>query len=283
MSFLFSIAAFGRRLATKALLTLLALLVLSRLALGQDRTRLKCHSLPHAAGIVLRAYDNADIIDIDCETTTNSRVGNTTVWHRTVDGCYVSNFYFYVPKDDRIPQCTLLDSKSSCELPNLESLEIIQKYEQEVVTPRNDVNGKTVLGFGHRCASPGCGELSLKFPIGQRKAQAVLLLDMSLATSCLKNAINERIVLGDNQWGALASWVYDIGCPAAAKSKLITRLNAGEEPNDVAAEELPLWNTGRVSAAPKYAERRAAEVKLFLAESIKVAHPRCTSFLRLKE
>jgi lysozyme len=44
---------------------------------------------------------------------------------------------------------------------------------------------------------------------------------------------------------------------------LIRRLNAGEAPNTVAAQELPKWNHGSNGVLPGLTRRRAAEVVLF--------------------
>lgn len=45
-------------------------------------------------------------------------------------------------------------------------------------------------------------------------------------------------------------------------SSLLERLNAGEDPNTVAAAELPLWNKGGGQVLPGLTRRRAAEVEL---------------------
>jgi len=55
----------------------------------------------------------------------------------------------------------------------------------------------------------------------------------------------------------------------------VRRLNAGQNPNTVAAQELAEWNKGRGKVLPKLVERRAAEVKLFQTPSSIEAHPSC--------
>lgn len=69
-------------------------------------------------------------------------------------------------------------------------------------------------------------------------------------------------MLNDNQYGALVSWSYNVGCGAAKGSSLLQRLNAGESPNTVASEELPLWNKGGGEVLPGLERRRAEEVEL---------------------
>lgn len=71
-----------------------------------------------------------------------------------------------------------------------------------------------------------------------------------------------EVTLNDNQYGALVSWSYNVGCGGAEGSSLIERLNAGEDPNTVAADELPKWNKGGGEVLPGLVKRRAAEVEL---------------------
>lgn len=71
-----------------------------------------------------------------------------------------------------------------------------------------------------------------------------------------------EVVLNANQYGALVSWAFNVGCGAAGSSTLLERLNAGESPNTVAEEELPRWNKGGGEVLPGLVRRREAEVKL---------------------
>ena len=50
-----------------------------------------------------------------------------------------------------------------------------------------------------------------------------------------------RNTINMNQYGALVSWAFNMGCPAAETSTLISRLNSGEDVNKVLTEELPKW------------------------------------------
>lgn len=68
--------------------------------------------------------------------------------------------------------------------------------------------------------------------------------------------------LNINQYGALVSWSFNVGCGAAKSSTLIQRLNAGEDANTVIASELPQWNKGGGKVLPGLVTRRANEVKL---------------------
>lgn len=61
----------------------------------------------------------------------------------------------------------------------------------------------------------------------------------SKAASCVNNFFNSNVKLNDNQKGALISFTYNLGCTAVKGSSLVRRINEGEDPNTVAAEELP--------------------------------------------
>ncbi|KAI8317919.1 lysozyme-like protein, partial [Martensiomyces pterosporus] len=83
------------------------------------------------------------------------------------------------------------------------------------------------------------------------------------------------VKLNDNQWAALTSWVFNNGCGAAKSSELVKRLNNGENPNTVAAQELPKWRMAGGKVLSGLVRRRAAEVKLFQTPSSKEAFPNC--------
>lgn len=72
----------------------------------------------------------------------------------------------------------------------------------------------------------------------------------------------DAVRLNANQYGALVSWAFNVGCGAARTSSLIQRLNANQNPNTVAAEELPKWRNGGGVVLPGLVRRRAAEVRL---------------------
>lgn len=81
------------------------------------------------------------------------------------------------------------------------------------------------------------------------------------------------MTLNANQYGALVSWAFNEGCGAAGSSTLIGELNAGEDPDTVAEEELPRWVYGDSEVLPGLVRRRVAEVDLFKAADSVVANP----------
>lgn len=65
-----------------------------------------------------------------------------------------------------------------------------------------------------------------------------------------------------NQYGALVSWSFNVGCGAAQGSQLVKRLNKGQKVNTVLSEELPKWVHGGGQVLPGLVRRRKAEIAL---------------------
>ncbi|KAJ1823771.1 hypothetical protein LPJ56_002925 [Coemansia sp. RSA 2599] len=260
-------------------LVAVALMLLNTLAQEQPK-HLRCRSLPNSIGLVTKLYSDNDVVSVQCQVPHGSRVDNTTQWLRTSDHCYVSSRYFYVPTAASAPLCSAIDAQSSCQLPNEAAVQIIRQYQPLINHPRADITGSAVIGHGHRCVSQDCSEVPARFPLGRKSALALLLNDVRSATGCLNQAVSPTVELGDNQWGALASWVYDVGCEMASRSRLIRRINAGEDLARVVGAELPRWvvRDGVRESALEY--RRSDELALFLTKSERQAHPLCQALVQ---
>lgn len=50
---------------------------------------------------------------------------------------------------------------------------------------------------------------------------------------------NNKMTINLNQYGALVSWSFNVGCGAAQSSSLIRSLNNRENPKAVISEDLP--------------------------------------------
>ena len=74
--------------------------------------------------------------------------------------------------------------------------------------------------------------------------------------------MSHHVKLNANQYGALVSWAFSVGCVRTATSTLVARLNDGENPMAAIAPELPKWNTGDGKPIPGLTRRRKAEVDL---------------------
>ncbi|KAF8148215.1 lysozyme-like domain-containing protein [Crassisporium funariophilum] len=141
--------------------------------------------------------------------------------------------------------------------------------------PAPDPIGLPTVGYGHLCKSTNCAEVPFLFPLTQAQATTLLNTDLKTFTSCISRDVVDSVRLNSNQYGALTSWAFNVGCGNSGSSTLIARLNAGENPNTVAEQELPKWNLAGGQVLPGLVRRRAAEVVLFKTASSVISHPSC--------
>jgi lysozyme len=102
-----------------------------------------------------------------------------------------------------------------------------------------------------------------------------MLMSMQGFQNCVYDDIKLSVRLNDNQYGALVSWAFNVGCGNVESSTLLKRLNNGENPDQVVEEELPKWNHAGGKVEPGLTRRRAAEVQQFKTASGVIAHPAC--------
>ncbi|KAF8959137.1 lysozyme-like domain-containing protein [Flammula alnicola] len=156
---------------------------------------------------------------------------------------------------------------------NAATISLIKQFEGFVPSPAPDPIGLPTVGYGHLCQTTNCGEVPFSFPLTEAEATTLLNSDLKTFEACITSDINSSIRLNDNQYGALSSWAFNEGCGNAGGSTLIARLNAGEDPNTVAAQELPKWVFAGGVVLQGLVNRRAAEVQLFQTASSIIAHP----------
>lgn len=77
-----------------------------------------------------------------------------------------------------------------------------------------------------------------------------------------------------NQYGALVSWSYNVGCGAAETLTLMEQLNNGESAATVLPQKLPKWKYAGGSVLPGLVRRRDAEIALARTATTAKAIPR---------
>ncbi|KAF9976606.1 hypothetical protein BGZ73_008209 [Actinomortierella ambigua] len=159
---------------------------------------------------------------------------------------------------------------------NAAGIQLIKHFEGFVAKPAPDPVGYPTVGYGHKCTQKNCAEVPYKFPLTEATATQLLNDDLPKYTSCLGKLLAARVSLNQNQWAALTSWTFNVGCGAIGKSDLIKRLNNGENPNTVAAAELPRWNKAGGKVLPGLVRRRKAEVDLHQTANSAKAFPNCS-------
>ncbi|KAK3315980.1 lysozyme [Apodospora peruviana] len=126
-----------------------------------------------------------------------------------------------------------------------------------------NIYGHPTVGYGHLCTDKTCSDVPYRIPLSTADGEKLLRSDLTIAQNCITRQTADPVTLKANQYAALVSWAFNVGCGASGSSTLIQRLNAGEEPNRVAQEELPRWKYGDNGVVlPGLVRRRAAEVDL---------------------
>lgn len=132
-------------------------------------------------------------------------------------------------------------------------LELIQRFEGLRLAAYRDAVGVWTIGWGHtRTVRPG-------MKITRAEAEALLKEDVARFELCVESAVGRMI--NQNQYDALVSFAFNVGCSAMRRSTLVRKLRAGDELG--AANEFGRWDKagGRVLAG--LTRRRAAERELF--------------------
>ncbi|KAJ2742575.1 hypothetical protein GGI20_004385 [Coemansia sp. BCRC 34301] len=249
--------------------------------------QLKCRTSPKESALLVRTYGDQDIIDLQCQIAGGPATNHTLEWLRTGDNCYVPAYYVNLDDASRdlLPGCAAVDGSAPCVLPNRAGFDLLERVEGFLDRPHGDViSGLPFIGFGHQCMSPKCDQepttiLIPSFPMSRTQASVLLWHDVRNATMCLARLFAAprptSLVLSDNMWSALASWVFGVGCDLAAQSQLIRRIRRGESPAVVVPSELPKWTVVRGKQVADLAARRDAELALFRTQSSRMAYPRC--------
>ena len=136
---------------------------------------------------------------------------------------------------------------------NQETLALIQRWEGLSLTAYEDVGGVLTIGYGSTAGVvPG-------MKITKAQAEKRLRDDLAVAEEAVERLV--KVDLTDNQFGALVSFVFNVGAGAFKSSTLLRKLNAG----DYAAVpgELARWNRAGGKPVQGLANRRAAEAGLW--------------------
>lgn len=158
---------------------------------------------------------------------------------------------------------------------NAATVALIKEFEGFVPSPAPDPIGLPTVGYGHLCQTSGCSEVPYSFPLTQTTASQLLASDLKAPQQTITLRTTSAVVLNANQYGALVSWTFNVGGANVQSSTLLRRLNAGENPNTVIAEELPKWNKAGGETLPGLVRRRAAEVSLAQTSTSVGALPAC--------
>jgi len=128
------------------------------------------------------------------------------------------------------------------------------------------------IGYGHTQG------VTLGMTITEEEAEAFLREDLESFEQCVSTWTNVQI--NQNEYDALVSFSFNVGCGAYSKSTLLRLLNEGASRKEV-ADQFDRWVKGSDGKPLQgLVNRRAAEKELFLEKS---KHPRLGQSILAKE
>jgi lysozyme len=136
-------------------------------------------------------------------------------------------------------------------------IEQIKSFEGFRSMPYQDVAGKWTVGYGHLMI-PGDGTV-VGSPITMGQATELLRKDLHSAEECVTSA---GVELTQNEFDALVSFVYNLGCAAFHRSTLLKLLKSGNK--TAASGEFPKWSMAGGKEVAGILKRRLAEQDCFL-------------------
>lgn len=123
-----------------------------------------------------------------------------------------------------------------------------------------DAVGYPTIGFGTLLTKDRNADLARFAPITEAQAEAYLIEELSKCAKSIVRLVN--VPLTDEQFGALASFVYNLGAGSLQSSTLRRRLNEGDY--DEAADQFLRWVMAGGRVLKGLQRRREAERELFI-------------------
>lgn len=137
---------------------------------------------------------------------------------------------------------------------NEAGVRLIKQFEGFSPKPYKCPGGVLTIGFGHAIRQ---GELFTE--IDEFEGHQLLLRDLKEAEAAIARHVTAP--LNENQFSALASWVFNLGAERLRKSTLLRLLNKSRHQD--AAAEFPKWSYAGGIRLNGLKARRLAERKLF--------------------
>jgi lysozyme len=134
---------------------------------------------------------------------------------------------------------------------------LIKSFEGLKLQAYIDAVGILTIGYGHTGPDVHKG-----MTITEAQATDLLHKDLTSFEAAVTKLIT--VPLNQNQFDALVSFTYNVGVGSLESSTLRRRLNAHEDPNTVAKQELIKWVKGNNNQTlPGLLTRRQEEIALF--------------------
>ncbi|KAL2865913.1 lysozyme [Aspergillus lucknowensis] len=156
---------------------------------------------------------------------------------------------------------------------NTATTDLMKSYESWQADVYDDGYGNPTVGYGHLCDDWSCSDVDYDIPLSEEDGLKLFQDDIVAYQDGVVAPLDSSVTLNANQYGALVSWCFNEGTGAVAESNLVARLNAGDDPNTVAEEELPKWVLANGEVSKGLQRRREAEIELFQTSTDEEALP----------
>lgn len=133
--------------------------------------------------------------------------------------------------------------------------ERIERFEERRTVAYRDQRGIPTIGYGHTL------DVKMGDSCTPEQADEWLAEDLEAAEHCINRLVTTT--LSQNQFDALVSLVFNIGCGNFADSTVRRRLNALDYAG--AADAILMWNKAAGETNQGLVNRREAERELFLS------------------
>lgn len=133
-------------------------------------------------------------------------------------------------------------------------IDLIKSFEGLALVSYKDIAGVLTVGYGHTGS-----DVQANQHITQARAMELLKQDVTNFEHCVNDVV--KVPLNQNQFDALVSFAFNVGCSALRNSTLIKKLNTGDY--EGASKEFDRWvyAGGRISRGLQ--NRRDKEKALF--------------------
>lgn len=139
---------------------------------------------------------------------------------------------------------------------SLAGIAFIKQQEGLRQVAYRDSAGILTIGYGHTGSDVTQGIM-----VTESQAEQLLLKDLETAEKCVNNCV--KLSITQNQFDALISLAFNIGCGNFGQSHVLARLNDGDDAN--AANDFLNWSHCNGVEVPGLLARREAEKAMFLA------------------
>lgn len=137
--------------------------------------------------------------------------------------------------------------------------QLAEPFEGFSSTPYRCPAGVWTIGFGSTRDATGAPVTAGTPSVSKEAARKLMERDLTSALAEVHRDVHTTLTAFEA--GALADFIYNVGCGNFRASTLLRKLNAGDYAG--AAAEFPKWNLGGGKVLAGLVRRRAAERALF--------------------